>query len=70
MTKTTIYTVSTYNDTPYNTVEFKGESIWQADLAVAQAQRESKHGVVLATVIIENKEFDYKKEETKILKNF
>ena len=70
MTTTTIYTVSTYNETPYNTVEFKGESIWQADLAVAQAQRENKHGVVLATVIVENKEFDYKKEETKILKNF
>lgn len=70
MTTTTIYTVSIYNETPINTVLFKGESIWQADLTVDQAKEENKHGVVLATVITENKEFDYKKQETKILKNF
>ena len=70
MTKTTIYTVSTYNETPINTVEYKGESRYQADLTVMNLIRENKHGVVVAITTIENKEFDYVKTNSEIMKNF
>ena len=70
MNQTVIYTVSTFNDTPYNTIEYKGVSRLEADLALRQAASENKHGAIIKTIIKENKEFSYYNESNEIIKNF
>ena len=70
MKTTTMYTVSTYNESPVNTIEYKGCSRLEADLKMLEAIRNNKHGVMIETVIVENNEFNYKKEESKIIKTF
>lgn len=66
----TTYTVSIYNDTPINDINYRGESRYNADLFVIDAIKEKKHGLLLMTTITENKEFDYYNKEFKIIKEF
>ena len=70
MITTTTYTVSTYNETPFNTVQYKGTSRLDADLKVMEMAKANLHGVVVATTTVENKEFGYEKTTNEIIKNF
>ena len=70
MQKSYTYTVSIYNNSPINTVLYKGASRYRADTIAHQATKDNQHGVVIEHTITENKPYNYRKESHEIIKTF
>lgn len=65
----TYWKVSTYNETPINDVE-TFESVLKRDLFVKEQMNANKHGMIIEVTEISNKEFNFFKEERKVIVNF
>ena len=66
-TETTIYKISDYNDTNTNDIALTSSSILEIDLKMNELKNEGKHGFVLMNKVVENKEFNYRKETNEVM---
>ena len=66
-TETTIYKISVYNDTNTNDIALTSSSILEIDLKMNELKNEGKHGFVLMNKVVENKEFNYRKETNEVM---
>ena len=66
-TETIIYKISVYNNTNINDIALTSSSILEIDLKMNELKNEGKHGFVLMNKVVENKEFNYRKETNEVM---